>query len=97
MPTDYSIMKNRSDITDRLMGRKYTNNELTHIFIRTLAYMEATHPDRQTFWDYLEKITQEKEAIQLSLQTTEKQTVINPDFTTSGIVSKILLDNPKAI
>jgi hypothetical protein len=82
-------MKNRSDITDKLIGR-FDNNVLTHMFIRLLAYMETTsqHPDRQTFWEYMEKIIQEKENQQLPLQMTENQVVINPDFTTEGILRK---------
>jgi hypothetical protein len=92
-------MKNRSDLTDKLIKSHFTNTEITHICIRLFAYMETTttHPDRRTFWEYVEKIISEKECTQLSLQTPENQSVIYPDFTTPGIVSKILLDNPKAI
>lgn len=77
MATDFSVMKNRSNITDMLIRRQFTNEQIVHICIRLLTYMECRtpHPDRQEFWEYLEKIIKEKEQVQLSLQSPEEQIV----------------------
>jgi hypothetical protein len=63
---DFSIYKNRSDISEELMKLKL--KELGLLFIRLCTYMEiGNHPDRQTFWTYLENICKENRSGQMVL------------------------------
>ncbi len=92
MSIDYNVIKNRSDLTDRLISKSgFSNEQLVHIFLRHLTYMEmrTPHPDRQEFWEYLEKIISEKKQDQMSLQMTED----NRDKTSLEIVDKVFESN----
>lgn len=65
--TDFSVYRNRANITDEFMHMD--NKELVSNFIRVLAFMEtiAFHPDRQAFWEYLEKIVSQNRSAQMVL------------------------------
>lgn len=84
--TDFSIYSNRCAVSQELM--KQTTKELGFVLIRLCAYMEVgNHPDRQTFWEYLEKIASEYRDGQLVLDQvfTEPQ-----NETVMGTTKRIL-------
>lgn len=71
--TDFNEYNNRCAIGEELM--KQDLKELGLLFIRLVTYMEyGNHADRQTFWEYLEKICQEKRQGQMVLDQLDTQT-----------------------
>lgn len=71
---DFNEYRNRCAITEELM--KNSTTELGLLCIKLLTYMEASmnHPDRQTFWEYMEKICIETRHSQMVLDQLDTMT-----------------------
>ena len=76
----FSEYKERCAISEELM--KNSTSELGLILIRLVTYMEiGNHPDRETFWTYLENICKEKRHGQMVLDqldtASQNETIVD--------------------